>query len=163
MPIKYTKLFHLLIDRDIKKGELQEKADITSSIMSRLGRNMTVRTDTIEKICKALDCQPGDIMEYVAEPEPIKKKSPIQKATDYFMAGYDYNMKKTDEQIKFGMKHPLKGANQLVKDAIPKTMEIHKQHVVEDKVIEAQQRAARKNTEAQEENNKIDHKNTPEE
>ena len=61
------------------------------------------------------------------------------------------------------MKHPLKGANQLVKDAIPKTIEIHKQHVVEDKIIEAQQKAARKNAEAQEENNEIDHKNTPEE
>lgn len=48
----------------MKKGELQEKANITASIMARLGRDETVRTDTIAKICKALGCQPGDIMEY---------------------------------------------------------------------------------------------------
>lgn len=65
MAIMYTKLFHLLIDLGMKKKDLQEKAKITASIMARLGKNETVRTDTIEKICKALHCQPGDIMEYV--------------------------------------------------------------------------------------------------
>ncbi len=64
MPITYTKLFHLLLDRGIKKGELQEQAYITASIMARLAKNETVRTDTIGKICKALNCQPGDIMDY---------------------------------------------------------------------------------------------------
>jgi len=67
MPITYNKLFHILIDKKMKKGELQELADITPSIMARLGRNETVRTDTIGKICKALHCQPGDIMEYIEE------------------------------------------------------------------------------------------------
>ena len=64
MPISYNKLFHLLIELKMKKGELQEKANITASIMARLGRDETVRTDTIAKICKSLGCQPGDIMEY---------------------------------------------------------------------------------------------------
>lgn len=64
MPIVYRKLFHLLIDRNIKKGELQKMAGITPSIMARLGKDETVKTDTIGKICKALGCQPGDIMEY---------------------------------------------------------------------------------------------------
>ena len=65
MPVSYNKLFHLLIDMGMKKGELQKEANITASIMARLARNETVRTDTIGKICKALNCQPGDIMEYV--------------------------------------------------------------------------------------------------
>lgn len=65
MPIIYNKLFYLLIDLGMKKKDLQKKAQITGSIMARLARNETVRTDTIEKICKALQCQPGDIMEYI--------------------------------------------------------------------------------------------------
>lgn len=69
MPVSYKKLFHLLLDRGIKKGELQEKAGITASIMARLAKDQTVKSDTIGKICRALDCQPGDIMEYVPDPE----------------------------------------------------------------------------------------------
>ena len=65
MAITYRKLFHLLIDRNIKKGELQERAGITASIMARLAKDETVRTDTLGKIYDALNCQPGDIMENV--------------------------------------------------------------------------------------------------
>lgn len=65
MPVTYNKLFHLLIDLGMKKGELQKKANITASIMARLAKNETVRTDTIAKICDALECQPGDIMEFI--------------------------------------------------------------------------------------------------
>ena len=64
MPISYNKLFHQLIELNMKKGELQKKANITASIMARLAKNEIVRTDTINKICEALQCQPGEIMEY---------------------------------------------------------------------------------------------------
>ncbi len=74
MPIIYKKLFHELVERDMKKGELQEKAGITASIMARLAKDETVRTDTIGKICKALECQPGDIMEYIDDDERSQKK-----------------------------------------------------------------------------------------
>jgi putative transcriptional regulator len=73
MPLSYKKLFHLLIDRGMKKGELQDKAGITASIMARLAKDEIVRTDTISKICEALDCQPSDIMEYI----PLNRKSLI--------------------------------------------------------------------------------------
>lgn len=69
MAITYRKLFHLLIDRNIKKGELQEKAGVTASIMARLAKDETVRSDTIGKVCDALNCQPGDIMENIPEAE----------------------------------------------------------------------------------------------
>lgn len=65
MAITYRKLFHLLLDRNIKKGELQKKAGVTASIMARLAKDETVKSDTIGKICEALNCQPGDIMEYI--------------------------------------------------------------------------------------------------
>ena len=76
MAITYRKLFHLLIDRNIKKGELQEKAGITASIMARLAKDETVRSNTIGKICDALQRQPGDIMENVpaAGQQPIQSK-----------------------------------------------------------------------------------------
>ena len=74
MAITYRKLFHLLIDRNIKKGELQEKAGITASIMARLAKDETVRSNTLGKICDALQCQPGDIMENV----PADDQQPIQ-------------------------------------------------------------------------------------
>lgn len=76
MAITYRKLFHLLIDRNIKKGELQEKAGVTASIMARLAKDETVRSDTIGKICDALNCQPGDIMENIpeAEKEPARNQ-----------------------------------------------------------------------------------------
>ena len=84
MPIIYNKLFYQLVDLKMKKKDLQEKAGITASIMARLAKNETVRTDTIEKICKALQCQPGDIMEYIEIPDeeinsPLKKQMQLLK------------------------------------------------------------------------------------
>ncbi len=78
MAISYRKLFHLLIDKNMKKGELQKKAGITASIMARLAKDETVKSDTLGKICDALDCQPGDIMENIPntnsqEIKPISK------------------------------------------------------------------------------------------
>jgi len=80
MPVSYNKLFHLLLDMGIRKGELQKKANITASIMARLAKNETVKTDTIGKICEALGCQPGDIMEYISIDELLDKKG---KQTGY--------------------------------------------------------------------------------
>ena len=65
MAIVYDRLFDILSEYNMKKGDLQKEANITASIMSRLVKNETVRTDTINKICKALQCQPGDIMDYL--------------------------------------------------------------------------------------------------
>ena len=65
MAITYDKLFDLLAELHMKRGELQKEANITASIMARLAKNETVKTETINKICKALQCQPGDIMEYL--------------------------------------------------------------------------------------------------
>ena len=65
MAITYDKLFDLLSELHMKRGELQKEANITASIMARLAKNETVKTETINKICNALHCQPGDIMEYL--------------------------------------------------------------------------------------------------
>ena len=72
--ITYRKLFHLLLDRNIKKKDLQEQAVITASIMARLAKDENVQVDTISKICDALNCQPGDIMENVPKLQDFRRE-----------------------------------------------------------------------------------------
>lgn len=63
MAISYKKLWKLLIDRDMKKKDLLEKAGISQYVMLRLSRNESVNSDALAKICGALDCGFDDIME----------------------------------------------------------------------------------------------------
>lgn len=65
MALSYKRLFKLLIDRNMKKKDLCEKAGISTTSVSKLGRNQNVNTEIIEKICGALDCNVEDIMEFV--------------------------------------------------------------------------------------------------
>lgn len=65
MAISYKKLWKLLIDKDLKKKDLQKLAGISSASITKLGKNENVNTDIIEKICKALNCDIADIMEMV--------------------------------------------------------------------------------------------------
>jgi DNA-binding Xre family transcriptional regulator len=61
--ISYKKLWKLLIDRDMKKKDLIEKANISQSSIAKLGRNENVNTDILAKICTALNCDLQDIAE----------------------------------------------------------------------------------------------------
>ena len=61
--ISYKKLWKLLIDKDLKKKDLQKMAGISSSSIAKLGRNENINTEIIMKICNALECDTSDIME----------------------------------------------------------------------------------------------------
>ena len=63
MPIKYYKLFDILQRRGMKKTDLLTKAKISSPTLAKLSKGETVTTEVIEKICVALNVQPGDIKE----------------------------------------------------------------------------------------------------
>ena len=65
MAISYKKLWKLLIDKDMKKKDLQQAAGISSASITKLGKNENVNTEIIEKICTALQCDVSDIMEMV--------------------------------------------------------------------------------------------------
>ena len=65
--ISYKKLRKLLIDKNLKKKDLQKMAGISSSSIAKLGRNENVNTEIINKICNALDCDTSDIMEMESE------------------------------------------------------------------------------------------------
>lgn len=63
MAISYKRLWKLLIDNDMKKRDLQARAGLSSSTIAKLGRNETIRTDILDRICTSLNCNIEDIME----------------------------------------------------------------------------------------------------
>ena len=67
MAVTYKKLFHLMIDRGITNAELMEKARFSSNIITRIKRDNYISLDSIEKICKTLNCGVDDILEFVPE------------------------------------------------------------------------------------------------
>lgn len=66
MGISYKKLFELMESKGIKKFDLR-KSGLSPTIVDRLVKNNNVNTSTIIELCKLLDCQPGDILEYVPD------------------------------------------------------------------------------------------------
>ena len=71
MIISYKKLWKLLIDRDMKKKDLQKMAGISSASITKLGKNENVNTDILQKICSALECDISDIMEMVPDNQEV--------------------------------------------------------------------------------------------
>lgn len=67
MAVSYKKLWKLLIDRDMKKKELAEKANLSNYTINKMNRGENVTTDTLVKICSVLNCTFDDIMEMVSD------------------------------------------------------------------------------------------------
>lgn len=67
MRFSYNKLFKLLIDKGIKKKELCEMAEISATSIAKLGHGGNVNSEVLLKICNALNCDVGDIMEFVRD------------------------------------------------------------------------------------------------
>jgi len=72
MGISFRPLWILLINKAMKKTDLLTAAGLSPPTLAKLSKNKPIDSRTIEKICKALDCQPGEIIEYVPEPENRK-------------------------------------------------------------------------------------------
>ena len=64
MTIKSNKLWKLLIDKNINKTELCNLAEISTNAMAKLGKNDSVQFEILIKICKALNCNIDDIVDY---------------------------------------------------------------------------------------------------
>lgn len=64
MATSYKKLWKLLIDKDLKKKDLQSLAGISNYTISKLNRGENVTVDILEKICEALNCTTNDILEF---------------------------------------------------------------------------------------------------
>ena len=63
----YTKLWKLLIDKNMSKTRLIKEARISTNAMAKLGRNEDVRVEVLAKICNTLDCKIEDVMEVIKE------------------------------------------------------------------------------------------------
>ncbi len=63
MQVNYKKLWKLLIDKEMKKSALIEKAGVSSNIIAKLSKGEPVSLESLKKICAALNCDVGDIME----------------------------------------------------------------------------------------------------
>ncbi len=72
MAASYVKLWKLLLDRGLKRTDLIPMAGISSNILAKLGKNDYVSMESLEKICKALDCNVGDIIDFAFEESEIK-------------------------------------------------------------------------------------------
>ena len=73
MRFSYNKLFKLLIDRGINKKTLREMSGISATSVAKLGKGGNVNTDVLLRICSALECDVGDIMEYVDNDKTTEK------------------------------------------------------------------------------------------
>lgn len=71
MPFSYKKLWKLSIEKNLNKTQLRDKAKITNASLSRLSKGQNVSMDVLDRICKTLECDISDIVEYIEEKESI--------------------------------------------------------------------------------------------
>lgn len=67
MAISYDKLWKMLIDKKMNKTQLRESAGITTNVVAKLGKNQSVTLKNMEKICKSLQCNIGDVVEFILD------------------------------------------------------------------------------------------------
>ena len=65
MKVSYKKLLKLLIDRELKKRDLADKANVSVATLTKLSKGENVNVDVLVKVCSALECDFSDIMELV--------------------------------------------------------------------------------------------------
>ena len=67
MAVSYKKLFHILIDREMSNVQLQQAAGYSANITTRLKNGTYVSLESLEKICRVLECTLDDIVEFVPD------------------------------------------------------------------------------------------------
>ena len=73
MEVSYKKLWKILIDKGMKKKDLREMAGISWASVTKLSKGEMVGMEVLMKICKALGCDIGDIMELIPEANETTK------------------------------------------------------------------------------------------
>ena len=63
--VSYKKLWKILIDKDMKKKDLQAAAGISWASVTKLSKGETVSMEVLMKVCKALGCNIGDVMDLI--------------------------------------------------------------------------------------------------
>ena len=71
MAVSYKKLWHILVDRDMKKKDLEALAGLSHYTMSKMSRDENVTTEVLGKVCAALDCNVEDIIDFLPDEENL--------------------------------------------------------------------------------------------
>lgn len=67
MAVSYNRMWKLLIDKKMSRAELRKAADIAPNTMTKLNRDESVNLAVLGRICSVLNCDFGDIMQYIPE------------------------------------------------------------------------------------------------
>ena len=67
MAVTYKKLFHLLIDKNMSPAQLQQEAGYSANISTRLRRDYYVSLESVEKICRVLNCKVDNIVDFIPD------------------------------------------------------------------------------------------------
>ena len=79
MPVSYAKLWKLLVDKRMSKTDLKESSGISTNVLAKLGKDELVSMDSMEKICHALYCDIGDVMEVLMPPAEEPQMDPVDQ------------------------------------------------------------------------------------
>ena len=101
--ISFKPLFKLLIDRDIKKKDLAEMANISIATITKMGKDGShVQSDVLERICLALGCKIGDIVQIIKIDEPEIEVAPEDNNEPVVLdsaACEEYGLDEADQEI----------------------------------------------------------------
>lgn len=75
MAISYNKLWKLLIDKKMKKKDLMNLSEMSTSTLAKMGKDKQVSMEVISRICKSLGCNVGDVMDILPDEDA---KSAVQ-------------------------------------------------------------------------------------
>ena len=67
MAVSYKKLFHLMIEKEMTNSQLQKQAGFSANIITRLKRDEYISLESLESICRALQCEVDDVLEFVPD------------------------------------------------------------------------------------------------
>ena len=73
MAVQYNRLWKLLIDKKMNRTELKDASGISFNVLAKMGRNEFVSMESLMKICATLNCNVGDIVDFLQESEELQK------------------------------------------------------------------------------------------
>lgn len=73
MSVSYDKLWKLLIDKKMNRSELKDSSGISFNVLAKMGRNEFVSMESLMKVCSTLNCNIGDIVDFLSESEDSRK------------------------------------------------------------------------------------------
>lgn len=67
MAVSYKRLQHLMIEQDVSNAELMRRAKISANIITKIKTGQYIALDKVESICRAMNCTPNDVLEFLPE------------------------------------------------------------------------------------------------